>query len=694
MALTDNLFICERFFAYYFLQYYMSAIINKVIQPELSATDDAVFVDTLSEAIVIVGSGPVGMQLAHELSLREIEVPIVIYGSEPVQPYNRVRLSDYLAGDLYRDALTIAESQSVNSNIEYRYNCAIEWIDKKSKTVTDVTGRVQRYSKLILVTGSTPFMPLIGNRHYKGVYTFRTLAEADELLSRKMRTRHTVIIGGGLLGLETARAMQKYNTEITIIEHNQWLMMQQLDEQGGKTLAEFVKDQGMRAITGDSVVSVTGNHRVEGVTLRSGIHIKCDTLIVAAGVRPNISLARDAGLVCHKGIRINSQLETSEKDIYAIGECSEYKGYVYGLVKPGLEQAAVLADRIAGGDSKYNGSVCMTKLKVISQSVFSAGRTGVDEEAGSTVREYVYADKEAGLYRKIRVFGNRIIGAISVGEWHESMLVNEAIEHKRNIWIWNLLRFKHNGNIWGNADEVDVSIWPSKATVCNCVGVTRGQLSGAVNSGCKNVECLTEKTRAGSVCGSCKPLLSEMIGENVETEPVRAWRTHLGLSVLAMMIAVLFIYTSRIPYTDSVQIDIRWDELWRDSLFKQISGFTILGFVVIGLLVSVRKRLSTFTLGNYDMWRLSHIVLGTGALLALIVHTGFRLGSELNLLLMVNFLLLAAAGANASIVVATEHRMVPTLAKKQRKLWNKAHLLLFWTLPLLLSFHVLKTYYF
>jgi len=672
----------------------MSAIINKVIQSEQSTTDNAVCVDTQSEAIIIVGSGPVGMQLAHELSLREIETPIVIYGSEPVQPYNRVRLSDYLAGDLYRDALTIAESQSTNSNIEYRYNCAVEWIDKKLKTVTDVTGRVQRYSKLILVTGSTPFMPLIGNRHYQGVYTFRTLAEADELLSRKIRTRHTVIIGGGLLGLETARAMQKYNTEITIIEHNRWLMMQQLDEQGGNTLAEFVKEQGMRAITGDSVVSVTGNHRVEGVVLRSGIHINCDTLIVAAGVRPNISLALDAGLVCHKGIRINGQLETSEKDIFAIGECSEYKGYVYGLVKPGLEQAAVLADRIAGGDAKYNGSICATRLKVISRSVFSAGRTGVDEEAGSTVREYVYVDKEAGLYRKIRVFGNRIIGAMGVGDWHESMLVNEAIEHRRSIWVWNLLRFKYSGNVWGNAEEVDVSTWPSTAIVCNCIGVTRGQLSGAVSSGCESIDCLTKNTRAGSVCGSCKPLLVEMIGEHAETEPVRAWRTQFGLSVLAMIITVLIIYTSSIPYANSVQLDIRWDILWRDSLFKQISGFSILGFVVIGLLVSLRKRLSAFTIGNYDMWRLSHIVLGTGALLALIVHTGFRLGSELNFLLMVNFLLLAAAGANASAVVATEHRMAPSISKKQRKLWNKTHLLLFWSLPLLLSFHVLKSYYF
>lgn len=672
----------------------MSATLEKVIANEQTTINNAVFVDLQTEAIVVVGSGPVGMQLANELSLREVDAPIIVYGSEPVQPYNRVRLSDYLAGELYRDALAIDESVSSANNIEYRYNCAVEWIDKKTKTITDASGRVQKYSKLVLATGSTPFMPKIGNRHYKGVYTFRTLGEADELMSRKMRTRHTVVIGGGLLGLETARAMKKYRTEITIVEHNKWLMMQQLDEQGAKQLASFVNDQCIRVITDDSVISVTGNQRVEGVTLRSGVQIACDTLIVAAGVRPNIALACDAGLVCHRGIEINDQLQTSEKDIYAIGECAEHRDKVYGLVKPGFEQAAVLADRIAGGNANYLGSICATQLKVISQPVFSAGRTGIDEEAGTSVREYVFSDKSLGLYRKIRVFGNRIIGAMAVGEWHENALVNEAIEQKRNIWFWNLLRFKHSGDIWSNADDVDVSTWPATATVCNCTGVTRGRLTNIVNGGCENVECLTKMTRAGSVCGSCKPLLAEMLGEHVDTEPVRAWRGLLALSALTLTLAVLFVFIWRVPYASSVQYEIRWDMLWRDSLFKQISGFTILGLLVIGLLISVRKRVSSFMLGDYDLWRVSHIVLGIAALLALIAHTGFRFGSELNFFLMINFLLLAVAGANASTVVATEHRMVPSIAKKQRKLWNKIHLLLFWSLPVLLSFHVLKTYYF
>ncbi|MEA2080241.1 MAG: FAD-dependent oxidoreductase, partial [Pseudomonadota bacterium] len=569
-------------------------------------------------------------------------------------------------------------------------NCAVECIDKKSKTVTDVSGCVQRYSKLVLVTGSTPFIPMFGNRQYKGVYTFRTLSEADELLCRKLRTRHTVVIGGGLLGLETARAMQKYHTEITIVEHNKWLMMQQLDEQGSAYLETFVKDSGINVLLDDSVVSVTGNGRVEGITLRSGVDIPCDTLIVAAGVRPNISLALDAGLVCGKGIRVNNQLQTSEDNIYAIGECAEHENNVYGLVKPGFEQAAVLADRLTGGNSQYVGSISETQLKVMSQAVFSTGQNGVDEQSGSSVREYVFSNKEAGLYRKVRVFGNRIIGAIAVGEWHESALISEAIQEKRKVWSWHLLRFKSTGNIWGSADDVDVSTWPASATVCNCTGLTRGRLTNVLNNGCENVACLTKMTRAGSVCGTCKPLLAELLGESVNIEPVRAWRGLLSLSALTLTLVVLFFFIWRAPYASSVQHEIRWDMLWRDSLFKQVSGFTILGLIVFGLVVSLRKRVTKFTIGNYDLWRISHVVLGIVALLALIVHTGFRFGSELNLLLMMNFLLLAVAGANASTVVATEHRMVSSMAKKQRKLWNKVHLLLFWSLPVLLVFHVFK----
>jgi len=647
-----------------------------------------------TDAIVIVGAGPVGMRLVSELVSLGVETPVIVYGGEPVQPYNRVKLSDYLAGNVYRDEIYLHETRSTAIDIEYRYNCEVESINRSEKTVTDASGRVQHYKSLVLATGSSPFMPKFGNRHYEGVYTFRTLSEADKLLSRNLRTRHTVVIGGGLLGLETARAMQKHHTRITVVEHNSWLMMQQLDEDGAACLQNSIEDSGVDVVLSDSVIGITGNGRVEGVTLRSGKTIECDTVIVAAGIRSNISLALDAGLVCHRGIKVDNSLTTSDPDIYAIGECAQYKEIVYGLVRPGYEQAAVLANHLTGGSAQYTGSVSATQLKVMSMPVFSAGRTGVDEASRTTVSEYVYRDDKAGVYRKIRVFGNRIVGAVSVGGWHEAPLLNDAIEEKRHIWFWQLVRFKHHGYLWGSEEESDVNTWPAQAVVCNCNSVSRGRLSNAIDSGCNGITCLTNMTGAGGVCGSCKPLLSEMLGSDETREPALTWKSLLTFAGITAVIIAMFLLVTRIPYSDSVDVAVRWDELWRDGLFKQISGFTILGLVAVGLLVSIRKRVEAVTAGKFDYWRVAHIALGVLALLVLVAHTGFRLGNQLNMMLMLNFLLLAAIGAYAGRVIAVEHRMTTKQARKQRRLWNGLHIYLVWSFPVLLGFHVLKTYYF
>lgn len=647
-----------------------------------------------NKAVVVVGSGPVGMQFVSELCKRKNEFPVVVYGSEPWMPYDRVKLSSYLSGSVDRDGLKLAIPVGTDAKIELRLNCPVQRIDRKRQTVTDVLGNEQHYSHLVLAVGSSPYVPSIGNVHYEGVFTFRSLSEADELFARRLKSKHTVVVGGGLLGLETARAMQRHHTQITIIEHNQWLMMQQLDEPGGKYLKEFVEDNGVFVRLGDSVVSILGNGRVEGISLRSGREIACDTVIIAAGIRPNISLARDSGLSYNKGIRINDYLETADKHIYAIGECAEHNGDIYGIVKPGLEQAAVLADRIAGGDAKYIGSLESTRLKVMKQSVFSAGQTGVDEGSAGAVREYTYSSRELGIYRKIRMFGNRPIGAIAVGDWHEASLLQDAIKNRKRLAFWHIIRFRWSGNIWVNEEDIDVTSWPAAAVVCNCTGVTRACLTKAVNAGCRNIDCLTVETRAASVCGSCKPLLAEFVGEDHRTEPVRLWRSLFMISILTLVAAAVFILFKGIPYSETVQVSMRWDEFWRNSLLKQTSGFTMLGLILVGLGISLRKRIDRIAIGDFNVWRYIHVVLGLSAIAALIAHTGFRLGDKLNLLLMMNFLLLAIVGAFGSAIIAAEHRLPPMLAKKQRRAWTWLHIILFWPLPVLLGFHVIKSYYF
>jgi nitrite reductase (NADH) large subunit len=662
-------------------------------QAELQKTTTPL-IATDEDAIVIVGSGPVGVHFYAELVRRNIRHPVIIYGAEPWQPYDRVKLSSYLAGDVRRENLPLDVDFDGNVKTETRFNCPVLSINRNDKTIIDVEGRKQKYSHLVLAVGSSPYIPLIHNSHLSGVYTFRSLSEADRLYARIAHTRQTVVLGGGLLGLETARAMQRYNTQITVVEHNHWLMMQQLDEDGGNELKGHIENMGMEVVLGDSVVAVIGEHRVTGVKLRSGKKIDCDTFIIATGIRANLELAKEAGISFGKGIRVDESLQTSDPDIFAIGECAEYQGVVQGLVKPGFDMAAVLADRLTGGKSKYRNSIAATHLKVMQQKVFSTGSTGNYVEASASVREYVYRSKTKGLYRKIRVSRDRLIGAISIGDWHESALLQDAIRQERRVWLWHIARFKTQGNIWSEDGELDVADWPASAVVCNCADVTRGRLSQVLASGCTSINCLAEQTRAGTICGSCKPLLAELTGDSTERQPASGWRSLLLISLLSFVLVVLFVFVWRMPYADSVQVSVRWDELWRNSLFKQITGFSMLALIVAGMLMSLRKRSVLMKWGDYSLWRLSHAVLGTLALLVLVAHTGLRLGSEMNLVLMICFMLLAVVGANAGRVIANEHNMAVGFAKKQRTKWTGLHLLLAWPLPVLLGFHVIKTYYF
>jgi len=276
-----------------------------------SDASDDVRIAATTAAIVVVGSGPVGMHFVNELVKRNVDQPVVIYGAEPWHPYDRVKLSSYLAGDIDRDDLELNTVDNPRAQIERRYNCPVVRIDRTHSTITDAAGRTQRYSKLVLAVGSKPFIPNIYNIDLAGVYTFRSLSEADELFARTTRSKHTVVLGGGLLGLETARAMRRFNTDITIIEHNNWLMMQQLDEHAGELLKHSVEQQGMDVVVGNSVEAVIGEQRIEAVKLRNGLVLDCDTLVVAAGIRANLELARDARLLTRKGFLVDDQLRTS-----------------------------------------------------------------------------------------------------------------------------------------------------------------------------------------------------------------------------------------------------------------------------------------------------------------------------------------------------------------------------------------------
>jgi nitrite reductase (NADH) large subunit len=363
---------------------------------------------------------------------------------------------------------------------------------------------------------------------------------------------------------------------------------------------------------------------------------------------------------------------------------------VYGIVAPGLEQATVAAHAIAGGAARYGGSIVTTRLKVVGLPVFSIGPVG-EEETPNLARTWVYQDQDA--YRKLVTHRGRLIGAIVVGDCPELSRLQEAVTRQRHIWLWQLWRFAHAGSLWPDSEMGSVAAWPAATAVCNCTGVTRGELGRALAGGCATVEALAARTGASTVCGSCRPLLAELVGSAAATEPVRGWKVLLGTGGIAALAAVALALVIAVPYATTVQVPWQWDVLWRESAWKQASGFTVIGLTLVLLLMSLRKRIARFTLGTFPAWRVAHVVLGALTLAGLAVHTGGRLGSNLNFTLMASFLAVIVLGAAAGGVIALEHRLGAAAARLRRS-WLWTHILIAWPIPLLLTLHVFKSYYF
>jgi nitrite reductase (NADH) large subunit len=391
-----------------------------------------------------------------------------------------------------------------------------------------------------------------------------------------------------------------------------------------------------------------------------------------------------------RGVRVDDSMRTSDPCVYAIGECAEHRDIVYGLVAPGFEQAAVVASNLTGQSAAYRGSLAATRLKVLDLPVFSIGRVAADD-LGSDAHCTVYRQNDN--YCKVALERRRIVGAAAIGNVAQLGRLQEAVTHRRVLWPWQLWRFRRTGALWVERQAEHVSRWPDSVTVCNCTSVTRGMLGKAMSQGACTVASLCAATGASSVCGSCRPLLADLCGNREPLPPLRAWRALFALTIVAAALGLLLLQPATFDYASSIQRSVSLDFLWRTSVWKQASGYSVLGLSAIALLMSLRKRIRKFTLGDFIGWRIAHLALGSGALAALLVHTGGRMGSHLDAALMSCFVALAIAGGLASAALSLQHRMTADAARlRSRMTW--VHILLFWPVPLLLGFHIFKSYYF
>ena len=385
----------------------------------------------MSESLVIVGNGMAAARLVDELANTSLgRYAIAVIGDEPRLAYNRVLLSSVLAGETASHDIELRPANWWRDRgVTLKYGCTVGEIDVGRRELKIANEESISFSRLVLATGSTPLRLNVPGVELPGVNTFRDSRDVDLLLTLAAAKKRVVVVGGGLLGLEAAYGLAKAGAPVTLVHLMDRLMERQLDAPAGALLKSLVEKKGINVLLNANTSRILGEHRVEGIELSDGQRIEADAVILAAGIRPNIALARDAGIPVNRGVIVNDQLQTGADGIFALGECAEHRGICYGLVEPAYEQARVLAQHLAGRSAAYGGSVVATNLKVSGVSVFSAG-----DFLGSDGSEaIVLNDIRRGTYKKLVIEDGRLTGAVLVGDTTDALWYLEMIRSREKI---------------------------------------------------------------------------------------------------------------------------------------------------------------------------------------------------------------------------------------------------------------------
>jgi nitrite reductase (NADH) large subunit len=385
----------------------------------------------VSEPLVIVGNGMAAARLVDELARTALgRYAIAVIGDEPRLAYNRVLLSSVLAGETASHDIELKPAAWWRDRgVTLKYGCMATENDVGRHELKIANEVSIAFSRLVLATGSSPLRLNVAGADLAGVHTFRDSRDVDQLLALGAAKKRVVVVGGGLLGLEAAYGLAKAGASVTLLHLMDRLMERQLDAPAAELLKSLVERKGIRILLNANTARLHGEGRVEGVELTDGRRIDTEAVIFAAGIRPNVGLAKDAGIPVNRGIVVDDHLRTGQADIFALGECAEHRGICYGLVEPAYEQASVLARHLAGAPAAYGGSVVATNLKVSGVNVFSAGDfTGAD---GSEA--IVLNDPGHGTYKKLVISDRRLSGAVLVGDVGDALWYLELIRNREPI---------------------------------------------------------------------------------------------------------------------------------------------------------------------------------------------------------------------------------------------------------------------
>jgi nitrite reductase (NADH) large subunit len=478
------------------------------------------------ENLVLIGNGMAGVRTLEELlKLAPDHYNITVFGEEPYGNYNRIMLSPVLASEKTIEQIMLnGEQWYIDNGITLYKGKKVEEINRARREVIATDGTVAQYDRLIIATGSVPFMLPLPGADKQGVIGFRDIKDVDTMLATASQYKNAVVIGGGLLGLEAANGLMKQGMNVSVVHLLDTLMERQLDKPAAAMLQKSLEERGMTFLMEHATAEILGDERVTAVRFKNGTEIPADLVVMAVGIKPNTDLGKASGLYCERGIVVSDTMQTiTDPKIYAIGECVQHRGIAYGLVAPLFEQAKVAANHLAKhGIARYVGTVTSTKLKVTGIELFSAG----DFTGNEKTEDIVFKDAASGTYKKIVLQGNQIKGAVLYGDTVDGSWYFQLMKDATDVSAFRdtLLFGQHHLGDSGHNPETRVASLPDTAEICGCNGVCKGDIVKAITE--KKLFTLDDvraHTKASASCGSCtglvESLLAHTVGGDYSTTP-------------------------------------------------------------------------------------------------------------------------------------------------------------------------------
>jgi nitrite reductase (NADH) large subunit len=481
------------------------------------------------QRLVVIGNGMAGARTVEEILARggADTFDITMFGDEPTGNYNRILLSNVLNGsygeeEIFLNPLSWYEENNINLLAGLRASGLL----RRIKCVFGENGHAEPYDKLIIATGSRPFIPpmegtTMPEGSFKpGVFVFRTLDDCREIAAYAKGKKSAAVIGGGLLGLEAARGLQNFGLEVSVVHLGGHLMPAQLDPAAGAILNSSMEKLGVKVLLKKNTKAILGPDRVLGLRFVDESTLECDMVVISAGIKANWEIAAGSGLTIERGIVVDDQMRcVDDRDIYAVGECAQHRGQMYGLVAPLWEQAKVLADHITGRNPRaaYHGSKVATKLKVMGVEVASMGIAEPQHPEDEVIQ---FSDPKRGAYKKLIIRDGRLVGGILLGDISKAAYLMQSFDRNTPLPEERL------GLLFDLGDppkQVTFEEMSASTQICNCNGVSKGALVACVNAGKRNAKAVMDATRAGMGCGSCKAMVGEIVewacGGKIEEDP-------------------------------------------------------------------------------------------------------------------------------------------------------------------------------